>query len=94
MGKKDERMAVSTEILNGIKYLKMSGWENAFLQKVDNFNEGRHLLNAPIDIKSSRWRIGIIQEKGYFGQSHNLILGAHSKLDNNRDIWHIHLHWS
>ena len=39
MAKKDERMAVSTEILNGIKYLKMSGWENAFLQKVENFNE-------------------------------------------------------
>jgi len=34
MGKKDERMAVTTEILNGIKYIKMSGWEKAFLQKV------------------------------------------------------------
>ncbi len=34
MGKKDDRMAVATEILNGIKYIKMSGWENAFLQKV------------------------------------------------------------
>jgi len=34
MEKKDERMKVSTEILNGIKYIKMSGWEEAFLQKV------------------------------------------------------------
>ncbi len=34
MGKKDERMAVASEILNGIKYIKMSGWEKAFLQKV------------------------------------------------------------
>ena len=34
MVKKDERMAGTTEILNGIKYIKMSGWENAFLQKV------------------------------------------------------------
>ena len=34
MEKKDERMAVTTEILNGIKYIKMSGWENAFLKKV------------------------------------------------------------
>ena len=34
MEKKDERMAVTTEILNGIKYIKMSGWEKAFLKKV------------------------------------------------------------
>jgi len=34
MAKKDERMAVATEILNGIKYIKMSGWEKAFLEKV------------------------------------------------------------
>ena len=34
MEKKDERMAVATEILNGIKYIKMSGWEKAFLHKV------------------------------------------------------------
>ena len=39
MAKKDERMAGTTEVLNGIKYIKMSGWENAFLQKVENFNE-------------------------------------------------------
>jgi len=35
MGQKDERMKVTTEILNGIKYIKMSGWENAFLSKVN-----------------------------------------------------------
>jgi len=34
MAKKDERMAVATEILNGIKYIKMSGWEKAFFRKV------------------------------------------------------------
>jgi len=34
MKKKDERMKLSTEILNGIKYIKMSGWEEAFLEKV------------------------------------------------------------
>ena len=36
MKKKDERMKLSTEILNGIKYIKMSGWEEAFLEKVTN----------------------------------------------------------
>jgi len=34
MVKKDERMSGTTEILNSIKYIKMSGWENSFLQKV------------------------------------------------------------
>jgi len=34
MTKKDERMKVTTEILNGIKYIKMSGWEKSFLNKV------------------------------------------------------------
>jgi len=34
MEKKDERMKVTTEILNGIKYIKMSGWEKVFLNKV------------------------------------------------------------
>ena len=38
MVKKDERMAGTTEILTGIKYIKMSGWENAFLQKVISFD--------------------------------------------------------
>ena len=36
MEKKDERMKVTTEVLNGIKYIKMSGWEQAFLAKVNN----------------------------------------------------------
>jgi len=35
MKKKDERMKLSTEILNGIKYIKMSGWEEAFLDKLN-----------------------------------------------------------
>jgi len=34
MKRKDERMKTTTEILNGIKYIKMSGWEEAFLDKV------------------------------------------------------------
>jgi len=34
MKEKDERMKATTEILNGIKYIKMSGWENIFLEKV------------------------------------------------------------
>jgi len=34
MTKKDERMKVTTEILNGIKYIKMSGWEKSFLNEV------------------------------------------------------------
>jgi len=37
MKKKDERMKLSTEILNGIKYIKLSGWEEAFLEKVISF---------------------------------------------------------
>ena len=49
-------MAVTTEILNGIKYIKMSGWEKAFLKKVDYYlNE----VLIRIDIKSKRWRIVI-----------------------------------
>ena len=35
MKKKDERMKRTTEVLNGIKYIKMSGWEEAFLGKVN-----------------------------------------------------------
>ena len=34
MHKKDERMKITTEVLNGIKYVKMSGWEEAFLGKI------------------------------------------------------------
>ena len=34
MEKKDDRMKVANEILNGIKYVKMSGWEEHFMQKV------------------------------------------------------------
>lgn len=38
MDKKDERMKITNEILNGIKYIKMSGWEQAFLKKVAHIN--------------------------------------------------------
>jgi len=34
MLKKDERMKISEETLSGIKYIKMSGWEDYFLEKV------------------------------------------------------------
>lgn len=34
MKKRDERMKLTTEILNGIKFIKMNGWEEYFLQKV------------------------------------------------------------
>lgn len=34
MGKRDERMKLTTEILNGIKFIKMNGWEDYFLTKV------------------------------------------------------------
>ena len=34
MEKRDDRMKVSNEILNGIKYIKMGGWEEFFLKKV------------------------------------------------------------
>ena len=34
MKKRDDRMKVSNEILNGIKYIKMGGWEEFFLKKV------------------------------------------------------------
>lgn len=34
MAKKDERMKSTGEIMGGIKYIKMSGWEDAFLEKV------------------------------------------------------------
>jgi len=44
MEKKDERMAVATEILNGIKYIKMSGWENAFLKKISKVRNGELAL--------------------------------------------------
>lgn len=32
-------MKVTTEILNGIKYIKMSGWEKSFLKKVNFFED-------------------------------------------------------
>jgi len=44
MEKKDERMAVATEILNGIKYIKMSGWENSFLKKISKVRDGELAL--------------------------------------------------
>lgn len=34
MQKRDERMKFTNEIVNGIKFIKMSGWEEIFLQKV------------------------------------------------------------
>lgn len=34
MENSDERMKKTTEILNGIKYIKMAGWEETFLKKV------------------------------------------------------------
>lgn len=34
MKKKDERMKVMNEIVNGIKFIKMNGWEEYFLTKV------------------------------------------------------------
>jgi len=34
MEKKDQRMKVTTEILGGIKQIKMAGWEQFFLEKV------------------------------------------------------------
>ena len=34
MEKKDDRMKAANEILNGIKFVKMSGWEENFIQKV------------------------------------------------------------
>ena len=34
MDKKDERMKLTNEIISGIKYVKMSGWEGPFLDKV------------------------------------------------------------
>ena len=36
MEEKDIRMKISNEILNGIKYIKMGGWEEFFLKKVEN----------------------------------------------------------
>lgn len=35
MEKKDDRMKLTNEIMNGIKYIKMSGSEEYFLQKVN-----------------------------------------------------------
>jgi len=40
MKKKDERMKTTIEVLNGIKYIKMSGWEQAFLDKILKTREG------------------------------------------------------
>lgn len=36
MIKKDARAKLISEILNGIKYIKMSGWEGSFIKKVEN----------------------------------------------------------
>lgn len=34
MERKDDRMKISNEIMSGIKYIKMSGWESIFLKRV------------------------------------------------------------
>jgi ABC-type multidrug transport system, ATPase and permease components len=39
MSKADERMKKTSEALSGIKYIKMSGWENSFLEKVCSSRE-------------------------------------------------------
>ena len=45
MQKKDERMKISSEILTGIKYVKMSGWEEPFLEKVNSFLLAIYIIN-------------------------------------------------
>ena len=35
MARKDDRMKLLSEILNGIRYIKMSGWEEAFANKLE-----------------------------------------------------------
>ena len=39
MQKKDERVRLITEILNGIKVLKLYGWEQSFVQRIDEIRD-------------------------------------------------------
>ena len=39
MQKKDERVRLITEILNGIKVLKLYGWEQTFVQRIDEIRD-------------------------------------------------------
>ena len=56
MKEKDERSKMMTEILNGIKVLKMYAWEPFFEQKVEEIRD-RELLcikdRATLDVKSN-----------------------------------------
>lgn len=36
MKEKDERMKISTEIFNAIKFIKSNAWEEYFYDKLDN----------------------------------------------------------
>ena len=39
MKKKDERVRIITEILNGIKVIKLYGWELSFIKKINQIRE-------------------------------------------------------
>ena len=39
MKKKDERVRIITEILNGIKVIKLYGWELSFIKKINEIRE-------------------------------------------------------
>ena len=39
MKKKDERVRLITEILNGIKVLKLYGWEMSFVKRIDEIRD-------------------------------------------------------
>lgn len=43
----DARLKVMSEIINGIKVIKMHGWETAFAEKIRVLREWAHHLKAP-----------------------------------------------
>lgn len=88
MRKKDERVRLITEILNGIKVLKLYGWELSFTQRIDQIRaEEVHELkifqfleatqyfawtSAPLIVALSRW-VSTLQNSSYESSSMKLV---------------------
>lgn len=50
MKKKDERIKLTNEVVTGIKYVKMSGWEEAFLSKVTPNDDRKNLSFYQVNV--------------------------------------------
>lgn len=59
MKKSDERIKSTEEVLSGIKYVKMCGWEEQFLKKIDKKREDElRVLNKSYKSIALNWLVG------------------------------------